>query len=63
MEGPAEKKSRTNEAENIAAVLYGVDDLRMVIFMMLLPLGTHVILQVQWEKPTAKPGGKASRCT
>jgi len=31
MEGPVEKKSRTDEVENIAAVLYGVDDLRIVI--------------------------------
>ena len=34
MEGPVEKKSRSDEAENIAAVLYGVDDLRMVILTM-----------------------------
>jgi len=31
MEEPVEKKSRTDEMENIAAVLYGVDDLRIVI--------------------------------
>ena len=32
MEGPAEKKSRTGEGENTAAVLYGVDDLRIVSY-------------------------------
>lgn len=36
MEGPVEKKSRTDKVENIAAVLYGVDDLRMVTMMLLL---------------------------
>lgn len=34
MEGPVEKKSRTDEVENVAAVLYGVDDLRIVTVTM-----------------------------
>ena len=33
-DGPIEKKSRIDEVENIAAVLYEVDDLRIVIMMI-----------------------------
>ena len=35
MEEPVEKKSRTDEVDNIAVVLYGVDDLKIVEIILL----------------------------
>ncbi|XP_065900500.1 sorbitol dehydrogenase-like [Dysidea avara] len=40
MEEPVHEKTRTDDDDNVALVLYGVDDLRMV----------------PWEKPSPKPG-------
>ena len=49
MEGPAEKKSRTDEGENTAVVLYGVDDLRIVIYCYVRSY--HVVYQLCARSP------------
>ena len=53
MEEPAEKKSRTDEMENTAVVLYGVDDLRIVrLYYCYAPIVAKFVVRLPLSSPT-----------